>query len=128
VTQAGVGEPVDTAGVRLERSIARLLTIGTYLSIALLAIGFVLMLATGVSPLAGTPAFDPASIPADLLALRPLGYLWLGLIVIVATPSARVVASLIGYARSGERRMVYVSIAILVVIGLSVTLATGLEG
>ncbi|HEY7132368.1 MAG TPA: DUF1634 domain-containing protein [Candidatus Limnocylindrales bacterium] len=128
MTQAGVGEPVDTAGVRLERSIARLLTIGTYLSIALLAIGFVLMLATGVSPLAGTPAFDPASIPADLLALRPLGYLWLGLIVIVATPSARVVASLIGYARSGERRMVYVSIAILVVIGLSVTLATGLEG
>jgi uncharacterized membrane protein len=128
VTQAGVGEPVDTAGVRLERSIARLLTVGTYASIALLAIGFALMLATGVSPLTGTPAFDPASIPADVLALRPLGFLWLGLIVIVATPSARVAAALVGYARSGDRRMVVVSIAILVVIALSVALATGLEG
>jgi uncharacterized membrane protein len=124
----GVGDPVDTTGVRLERSIARLLTVGTYASIALLAIGFGLMLVTGVSPLTGTPAFDPASIPADVVALRPLGFLWLGLIVIVATPSARVAASLIGYARSGERRMVYVSIAILVVIALSVALATGLEG
>jgi uncharacterized membrane protein len=128
VTQVGVGDPVDTTGVRLERSIARLLTIGTYASIALLAVGFALMLANGVSPLTGTPPFEPASIPADILALRPLGFLWLGLIVIVATPSARVVASLIGYARSGERRMVYVSIAILVVIALSVALATGLEG
>jgi uncharacterized membrane protein len=128
VTQAGVGEPVDTTGVRLERSIARLLTVGTYASIALLTVGFALMLASGISPLTGTPRFDPGSIPADILALRPLGFLWLGLIVIVATPSARVVASLVGYARSGERPMVYVSIAILVVIALSVTLATGLEG
>jgi uncharacterized membrane protein len=128
VTRAGVGEPVDPSGVRLERSIARLLTVGTYVSIVLLVAGFALMLATGVSPLAGTPPFDPAAIPADILALHPVGYLWLGLIVIVATPSARVLASLIGYARAGERRMVVVAAAILVVIGLSVALATGLEG
>jgi uncharacterized membrane protein len=128
VTQAGVGEPVDPSDVRLERSIARLLTVGTYTSIALLAIGFVLMLASGISPLEGAPPFDARAIPADILALRPTGFLWLGLIVVVATPAARVAASLVGYLRSGERRMAVIAVAILAVIALSVILASDLEG
>jgi uncharacterized membrane protein len=128
VTRATVDLSADPSGVRLERSIARLLTIGTYASIVLLAIGLVLMLTSGISPLDGAPAFDPAAIPADILALNPLGFLWLGLIVVVATPSARVAASLIGYLRQGERRMALVAVAILFVIALSVVLASGLEG
>jgi uncharacterized membrane protein len=128
VTRATAGDRTGPSGVRLERSIARLLTIGTYVSIVLLAIGLVLMLAAGISPLAGAPAFDPAAIPADIRALDPLGFLWLGLIVVVATPSARVAASLVGYLRQGERRMALVAVAILVVIALSVLLAAGLEG
>jgi hypothetical protein len=47
--------------------------------------------------------------------------------VVVATPSARVAAALVGYARSGERPMAVVAALILVVIALSVGLATGLE-
>ena len=54
--------------------------------------------------------------------------IWLGLVVVVATPSARVAASLVGYARSGERLMAAVAVLILVVIGASVALAKGLEG
>jgi uncharacterized membrane protein len=128
VTRAGVGDPGDPSGVGLERTIARLLTVGTYTSIVLLAIGFGLMLVDGIGPLDGAPPFDPRAIPADILALRPTGFLWLGLIVVVATPSARVAASLVGYLRSGERRMAVVAAAILVVITLSVVLASGLEG
>ncbi len=128
MTRSAPADPAGPSGVRLERSIARLLTVGTYASIVLLAIGFVLMLAAGISPLDGAPPFDAAAIPADILALQPVGFLWLGLIVVVATPAARVAASLVGYLRQGERRMALVAVAILVVIGLSVLLASGLEG
>jgi uncharacterized membrane protein len=116
----------ERADPRLERSIARLLTGGTYLSIALLAIGFGLMLLNGISPLTPAPPFDARQIPADILALRPTGFLWLGLIVVVATPASRVLASLIGFQRSGERRMALIAVAILVVIALSVVIANEL--
>jgi uncharacterized membrane protein len=127
VTRVGAGDPADGSGVRLERSIARLLTVGTYLSIALLAAGFALMLAQGISPLEPAPPFDLRSIGAHIVALDPLGFLWLGLVVVVATPSARVAAALLGYARTGDRRMALVAVAVLVVIGLSVALASTIE-
>jgi uncharacterized membrane protein len=111
----------------LDRSIARLLTGGTYLSIGLMAIGVVLMLAGGISPLAVPPPFDPGSIPADIMALRPAGFLWLGLLVILATPLARVAASGIGFAAAGERRMALISVAILVVIAVGVVLGITVE-
>ena len=127
MTRVGTGDPSDGSGVRLERSIARLLTVGTYVSIALLAVGFALMLAQGISPLDPAPSFDLRSIPARIAALDPLGVLWLGLIVVVATPSARVAAALVGYRRAGDRRMTIVAVAILVVIALSVAIASTIE-
>jgi uncharacterized membrane protein len=111
----------------LDRTVARLLTGGTYLSVGLLAIGVVLMAITGISPLDDAPAFDPGRIPAEILALQPVGFLWLGLLVIVATPIGRVVVSLIGYLATGERRMALVSVAILVVIGVGVILGVAAE-
>lgn len=120
------GPPADPAS--LERTIARLLTVGTYVSIGLLTIGLGLMLASGIDPLAGGPALDPARLVPDVLALQPAGFLWLGLLVVVATPAARVGASLVGYARAGERPMVVVAGLILTVIAVSVALAKGLEG
>jgi uncharacterized membrane protein len=112
----------------LDTAIARLLTAGTYLSVALLAIGVALMAAAGISPLSGGPAFDPGNLPADIAALRPEGFLWLGLIAVIATPSARVAASLVGYLRRGERAMAGVSLLILGVIALSIIVATAAEG
>jgi len=107
----------------LERRVARLLRVGTYASIALLAAGVTGMAAAGRSPLDPAPRFDPARIPADLGALRPEGFLWLGIVFVMATPSARVVMSLIGYLREGDRAMTVVSVLILAVIGLSVVAA-----
>jgi uncharacterized membrane protein len=118
-----VAEPGDD----LERSIARLLTYGTYASVALLAVGAVLMFAAGLDPLGGGPPFDPALIVDDVGHLRPAGFIWLGLVAVVGTPAARVVASLVGYLRRGERLMILVAVLILVVISLSVGLARGLE-
>src|SRR5207247_2253260 len=87
----------------LERRVARLLRVGTYASIALLAAGVTGMAAAGRSPLDPAPRFDPARILADLGALRPEGFLWLGIAFVMATPSARVVMSLIGYLPEGDR-------------------------
>ncbi len=120
------GPPIDPAA--LERTIARLLTVGTYVSIGLLVIGLGLMFAAGIDPLSGGPALDPRRLVPDVLALRPAGFLWLGLLAVVATPAARVGASLVGFARAGERPMVAVAGLILVVIAVSVALAKGLEG
>ncbi len=107
----------------LDLSIARLLTAGTLISIGLMAIGVVLMALNGIDPLTATyPAFNLATIVPDLLALKPVGFLELGLIVVIAMPPSRVLASLIGYQRRGERTMVLVSVVILIVISLSVVL------
>jgi uncharacterized membrane protein len=111
----------------LDHSIARLLSIGTFASVALLAIGVVLMMLTRISPLAGAPPFQPALIVEDVLGLRPAGFLWLGLIAAIATPTARVIASLVGYLRSGERSMAIVAALILLVLLVSVALGIGLE-
>lgn len=123
-----VDPETESADLRLERSIGRLLSAGSYAAIVLLTIGFALMLIQGIDPLAGGPAFDVRALVGDLLALRPTGFLWLGLIVVLATPASRVIASLIGYRRQGEWRMALVAILILLVILLSVLVATALEG
>jgi uncharacterized membrane protein len=114
----------------IERALARLLTVGTWVAVALLAVGSIVLLAAGRSPLdAGdVPALDPSGIPGDLLAIRPEAFLWLGLVAVIATPAARVVASLVGYVRTGERPMALVSLAILGVIAVSIVLGFGTEG
>jgi uncharacterized membrane protein len=108
----------------LESSIARLLTAGTYVSVALIAIGVVTLAVGGTSPLDAAPGFDLGRLGPDLVALRPAGFLWLGILGFIATPAARVATALVGYARSGERPMVLVSALILIVIALGVLSGT----
>lgn len=116
------GLPAD-----LDRSIARLLTFGTYVSVALLGVGAILMFARRIAPLAGGPPFQPELIVDDVVHLRPAGFMWLGLVAAIATPAARVAAALVGFLRGGERTMAIVAVLILAVIGLSVVLAQALE-
>jgi uncharacterized membrane protein len=115
--------PTPRAQPDLDLVIARLLTVGTYVSIAILAVGLATMLVAGLSPYSAAPPLDLANLPADLLALRPAAFLWLGLLAVIATPTARIVAALVGYVRTQEREMTYISVAILGVISLSVILA-----
>jgi uncharacterized membrane protein len=118
----------DPKPLGIEHAIARLLGIGTAISIALLAIGFLLLIAGGGGPRTPEPPFDLGRLPGDILALRPAGVIWLGLLVALVTPSARVLAALIGYVRTGERDMTIVSVLILAVIAVSVIAARALEG
>jgi uncharacterized membrane protein len=111
----------------LERVIGRLVTLGTYASVALLAFGVAGLLVAGRSPLEGGPSLDPGQILGDIAALRPEGFLWLGLLAAIATPAGRVAVAVAGFARIGERGMAVVALLILGVIVLSVGLAIGTE-
>jgi uncharacterized membrane protein len=108
----------------LDRTVGRLLSIGTYVSIFILTIGCVLMFAARIDPLAGGPPLEPGLIVEDISQLRPAGFMWLGLLALLATPIFRVVVSLGGFASRGERTMSIVAALILVVIALSVVLGS----
>lgn len=125
---SGSGDVSAAGSGGLDLVVARILLYGTYLSVLLIAIGVVLMLAAGISPLDDAPPLDVSAIPADIVALDPAGFLWLGLLAVIATPSARVIASLVVYARGRDWQMVAVSVGIITVIATSVLLAVGLEG
>jgi uncharacterized membrane protein len=105
----------------VEARIARILAVGTRIAVTFLVIGTFLMIAGGTSPLASEwPPLELASLPADLVALRPTAFLWLGLIATIATPLLRVAASTWGFGRTGERRLASLGVAVLVVIALAV--------
>ena len=103
-----------------ERLIGQLLIAVTYVAVGLLAIGVLLMVANGISPLSGGPPLDLATLVSDLLALEPAAYLWLGLLTVVAAPIGRVIVAAIAYARDADWLMVGISLAILTVIAVGV--------
>lgn len=104
----------------LETTLARLLQVGTYLSMALIAVGTALLLLDGGSPLDIAPLLDLGRLPGDLAAGRPEGFLWLGVLGVLATPGLRVLGALVGFARGREWRMTAVAAAIILVVGLGI--------
>jgi uncharacterized membrane protein len=111
--------------VGVEAVIVRLLTLGSGLAAALLVVGSVLLVLEGTSPLARDwPQLDPGRLAADLLALRPAGFLWLGLLVTLATPLVRVAIAIAGFGRAREWRMAALGAAVLGVVALAVVAGT----
>jgi uncharacterized membrane protein len=116
-------DPLVDRGREFDRFIGRLLILVTYIAVGLLSVGVALLLAAGISPLAGGPPLDPGRLLADLGARAPAAFLWLGILAVIATPLSRVVAAAIGFARLGDRWMVGVALAILAVIALGIVSA-----
>lgn len=126
---APVAATMRETAARLETLAARLLTWGTRVALSFVLVGVVGMLLTGVDPIsAPMPAYSLAAIPGDLLALRPEGFLWAGLTLVVALPLGRVIVSGAGFLAAGDRRLALVSVLVLLVIGVSVVAALGLGG
>ena len=121
-------DPRIVRGREFDRFIGRLLIAVTYLAVGLLTVGVVLLVANGISPLAGGPPLDLGRLAADLAAVAPAAFLWLGILAVIATPLSRVIAAAVGFARLGDRWMVGVSIAILAVIALSIATAVAAAG
>ncbi|HEY8238237.1 MAG TPA: DUF1634 domain-containing protein [Candidatus Limnocylindrales bacterium] len=113
-------DAVGTGPGSLEVALAHVLQLGTYVSIGLVGLGTLLLLAGGTSPTAGGPPLSLPTLLADLAALRPAGFLWIGIVGVLSTPALRVLRALIGFWRRGERTMALVSLAILLVVAVGV--------
>jgi uncharacterized membrane protein len=117
---------IEAPGARplaAERLIGRLLIAITYLSVVLLVVGVALMLAAGISPVAGGPGLDLTTLGAEVVALGPAGFLWLGLLAVIAAPISRVAFAAVAYARTGDWQMVGIAVGILVIIAAGIATA-----
>jgi uncharacterized membrane protein len=115
------GRPATPPGsLDLEGTLARVLQAGTTISIGLVMIGTVLLIGGGTSPLAAGPKLTLDRLVGDVLALRPEGFLWLGILGTIATPLLRVGGALVGFWRRSERRMVVVALLIFSVVAAGV--------
>ena len=117
-------EARDARRLGAERLIGRLLIALTYLSVALLVAGVGLMLGAGISPVAGGPGLDVATLGSQVAALAPAGLLWLGLLAVIAAPISRVMVAAVAYAREGDWPMVGIAVAILAIIAIGVATAS----
>ena len=127
--------PTGTTGTQdaafaIEALVARLLVIGTYVAVALVLAGVFGMLLTGVDPMAhgARPTFDLGRVPGDLLALRPQGFLWTGIVTVMALPIGRVVVAGFGFLAARDRRLALVSLLVLLVVLASIAAALVLGG
>ena len=63
-----------------------------------------------------------------MLALQPAGFLWAGIVLVIALPIGRVVVAGVGFLAARDRRMALISLLVLLVVLASIVAAIGLEG
>jgi uncharacterized membrane protein len=104
--------------------VAALLDVGARAAFVLVLIGVIVMLVSGAQPLA-EPVPPPAlgSWLAALLTFRPEAFVWAGIGLTTILPAATVVAAGIGYARARDRRGALTACAVLVALGVTITVA-----
>jgi uncharacterized membrane protein len=128
VSAPSAGAAREGAAYGLEVSIGRLLIGGLWVAMGLVLVGVILMLATGTDPLdhGAIPPFDLAEIPSEMLALQPAGFLWAGIVLVIALPIGRVVVAGVGFMAVHDRRMALISVLVLLVVLASIVAAIGL--
>lgn len=106
----------------LYRVVGRILTTGLWFSIGFLAIGFLLAILQR-EPLSEelTPLRD---IPSAIVDIEPGGFIDLGLVALLLTPAAAVVATLTAALR--QRDWPFVGVGIMLVVIILLSLITGL--
>ncbi len=121
--------PGARGSASVELVIGRLLLGGATVGIAFVTVGVVLMAIHGIDPLSATfPRFELGRVLPDILALRADGFLWAGMLILIATPVARVIGEFVTFAVRRDRIMMGVAAAVLAVVALSVISALILEG
>ena len=117
--------PDEASAAALEAVIGRVLAIGALVGVALLLVGVGLMVANGISPTSGTATgFDPARVAPDLAGGRPEGFLWAGIVILIATPVVRVLGELAAFTARRDRVMAAIAAAILGIILLGVVVGS----
>jgi uncharacterized membrane protein len=115
---------------RFRKVVSLVLTVGVAISAALICAGFLGALAVGwqssltgaVVPGGGLAATDYGALPERLGVLEPLAVAQLGLLTLLATPVARVAASVVGFALEGDRLYTAITGAVLAILLVSILL------
>lgn len=102
---------------RLEDVLSRLLLVGLSLAVLLMLAGVVLA-AVDVDREVGHVS-SISDWPRAVAGLEPAGFLDLGLLVLLATPVARVLGLLVGFTRRRARFFSAVSLVVLIILALS---------
>jgi uncharacterized membrane protein len=108
----------------LNVAVSRVLASGLVAAVALLLAGIVLALARPTVPIARETSL--ADLPAALAAFEPGGFFELGLLVLIATPVARVLALQVGFAQRKAWLFCGFGVFVLGILALSTVL--GLRG
>jgi uncharacterized membrane protein len=108
---------------RLTSVLSSLLLGGLVLAIALMVAGAVLVLVGGDRTAPHSSSIT--ALPGLLAGLEPAGLLDLGLLILLATPAARVLALTVAFARRREWVFAGASIAVLVILAAGVVLGLG---
>ena len=111
---------------RFREMVSGVLIVGVVVSAAFIAVGFVAALAVGwqgslVGAVAVTSATtDFSNLPGRLATLEPAAIVQLGLVTLLATPVARVAASVVGFALEGDRLYAAITTAVLLILLISI--------
>jgi uncharacterized membrane protein len=108
---------------RLASRLSRVLLAGLSLAVLLFLVGVVL---AAIKPGVSLSASSIVEMPGALAALEPGGFFDLGLLVLLATPAARVIALLVSFAR--RRLWVFSGVSLVVLIVLALSAFLGLRG
>lgn len=106
-----------TAGP-LRRWVSTVLTVGVWSAVALIAVGLAWAVISG-RPL----EVAPGTLLDELTAGEPGSIVLLGLLLLVLTPVAQLVAAAAAFARNGERGYLVVTLVVLAVLLFSLVLA-----
>ena len=104
---------------RFRTMISGVLMVGVVISAALIAFGLAASLIVGWegslrgSPPTTFPASDFSAVGAGLFELRPIAFAQAGLLVLIATPVIRVVASFVAFVLERDRLYAAITFAVL---------------
>jgi uncharacterized membrane protein len=110
---------------RFRAMVSGVLIVGVSTSAILIAIGFAASLAVGwEGSLRGLPTTilaptDFSGVAVGLADLRPIAVAQAGLLVLIATPVVRVLASVVGFALEGDRLYAAITLGVLAILLVS---------
>lgn len=96
----------------INRLIYHVLRAGVVLSVSLILFGFILE-AFGAGGLP-TQSIPPRRLLSELLRFTPAGYVNLGILVLIFTPMARVLLSLLSFLEERDRTFAAITLVVLV--------------
>ena len=111
---------------RFSEVVSGVLIVGVVVSATFIALGFAAALAVGWqgsllgATAATTATTDFSNLPGRLASLEPAAMAQLGLVTLLATPIARVAASVVGFALEGDRLYAAITTAVLLILLTSI--------